>query len=76
MKAKVYTIFTGKLTTSSVPICVPNLVKIFIDCLVNLENFASNLLGNLEIFQGEFVNFLRVSRAFRNFVLCFVLKIS
>ena len=30
------------------------MVGTFIDYLVNLENFVANLVGNLEIFQGDF----------------------
>ena len=43
-------------------LCVPNLVGIFVDYLANLENFVANLLGNLEIVQGD----LRISSDFPN----------
>ena len=56
--------------------CVPNLVGICIDYLANLKNLLANLLGNLEIVQGDLqisfeipTTFLTSCKHFPNYLL-------
>ena len=51
--------------------CVPNLVGICIDYLANLKNLIANLLGNLEIVQGDLQIPFEIPTTFLNFLLKF-----